>query len=100
MRDTPRLPQALCPDRKTLRLHELPLHRGIKNAAKQKPGIRELIMASAKFFRKQAEKCAEMARRTNDEDSRERCERLERTYCYLAEMEEGQAGDPEHRPAA
>jgi hypothetical protein len=57
-------------------------------------------MASAKFFRKQAEKCAGMARRTHDEDSRQRCEQLERTYCYLAEVEEREADDPEHRPAA
>jgi len=57
-------------------------------------------MASAKFFRKQAEKCAGMARRTHDEDSRQRCEQLERTYCYLAEVEERQADDPERRPAA
>jgi len=57
-------------------------------------------MASAKFFRRQAEKCADLARRTHDEDSRQRCEQLERTYCYLAEMEERQADDPEHSPAA
>ena len=57
-------------------------------------------MASAKFFRKQAEKCADLARRTHDEDSRKRCEQLERTYCYLAETEERQADDPERRPAA
>jgi hypothetical protein len=59
-----------------------------------------LNMASAKFFRKQAEKCAGMAKRTHDEDSRQRCEQLERTYCYLAEVEERQADDPEPRPAA
>ena len=57
-------------------------------------------MASAKFFRKQAEKCAGMARRTHDEDSRQRCEQLERTYCYLAEVEEREADDPERRPGA
>jgi hypothetical protein len=57
-------------------------------------------MASAKSFRKQAEKCAGMARRTHDEDSRQRCEQLERTYCYLAEMEERQADNPERRPIA
>ena len=57
-------------------------------------------MASAKFYRKQAEKCAGMARRTHDEDSRQRCEQLERTYCYLAEVEEREADDPEHSPAA
>jgi hypothetical protein len=63
-------------------------------------------MASSKFFRRQAEKCADLARRTHDEDGRQRWEKLQRTYCYLAETEEQQAGelnassgDTEHRPA-
>jgi hypothetical protein len=51
-------------------------------------------MASAKFFRKQAERCADLARRTNDEDSRERCEQLQRTYRYLAETEEQHPDEP------
>ena len=84
----------------TLHIDELPLRRGIKNAAKQSREFGRLNMASAKFFRKQAEKCAGMARRTHDEDSRQRCEQLERTYCYLAEVEEREADDPERRPAA
>jgi hypothetical protein len=57
-------------------------------------------MASVKFLRRQAEKCAELAERTYDQDSRHRCEQLQRTYTYLAEVEEGQDADPERRPAA
>ena len=64
-------------------------------------------MASAKFLRKQADRCADLARRTHDEDSRERCEQLRRTYCHLAEMEEQQTSDlnassrdSKRRPAA
>ena len=45
-------------------------------------------MASAKFLRRQAERCSDLARRTEDEDSRQRYEHLQRTYCYLAETEE------------
>jgi hypothetical protein len=63
-------------------------------------------MASAKFLRRQADRCADLAR-THDEESRERCEQLRRTYCQLAEMEEQQtadlnasSGDSDHRSAA
>lgn len=63
-------------------------------------------MASAKFLRRQADRCADLPRRTHDEDSRERCELLRRTYCHLAEMEERQTSDlnassrdAERRPA-
>ena len=72
-------------------------------------------MASSKFFRKkpdakffidQAEKCAELARRTLDDDCRARFEKLQRTYHQLAEMEDRQAGalnasfsDTQHRRA-
>jgi hypothetical protein len=48
--------------------------------------------ADLKFFRQQAEKCADLARRTYDEDARERWMQLQRTYCHLAEMEEQRAG--------
>jgi hypothetical protein len=76
------------------------LHRKIRNGAMQKPGIRRVqAMASVKFLRRQAEKCAELAKRTHDEDSRQRCEQLQRTYTHLAEVEEGKGGDPERRPA-
>jgi thioester reductase-like protein len=48
-------------------------------------------MASAKFFRRQAERCAELVRQTSDEDARQRCEQLQHTYSHLAEMEEQEA---------
>ena|SRR5215475_1270667 len=84
-----------------LKAKEISLHCKIKNAAMRKPGIRgSLEMASAKFFRRQAEKCAELARRTHDDESRERCEKLQRTYSHLADMEERQVDDPGSRPAA
>ena len=82
------------------------LCRTLKNVAMQMPGIREAEMASAKFLRRQADRCADLARRTHDQDSRERCEQLRRTYCQLAEMEErtgdlnAPSGDSAHRPAA
>lgn len=63
-------------------------------------------MASAKFLRRQADRCADLARRTHDEESRERCEQLRRTYSHLADMEEQQTGSlnassggSEHRAA-
>ena len=62
-------------------------------------------MASAKFLRRQSERCGDLARRTHDEDSRERCQHLQRTYSYLADMEEQKSselnapGDTEPRPA-
>ena len=83
------------------------LCREMKDAAMRGPGIREAEMASAKFLRRQADRCADLARRTHDEDSRERCERLHRTYCSLAETEEQQtadlnasSGDSDQRPPA
>ena len=64
-------------------------------------------MASSKFLRRQAEKCADLARRSVDEDERQRWERLQNVYCDLAGAEEQQAGelnsssdDTENRPAA
>jgi hypothetical protein len=45
-------------------------------------------MPSAKFLKRQAAACADMAAQTEDEASRERCLRLERTYLELAEAEE------------
>ena len=62
-------------------------------------------MASSKFFRRQADKCADLARQVHDVDGRKRWAELHRTYCYLAEMEEQQTGElskpsdnSEHRP--
>jgi len=48
--------------------------------------------ADSKFFRQQAQKCGDLARRTYDEDGRERWKQLQRTYWHLAEVEEQQAG--------
>ena len=88
-------------------IDEFNLRREMKNVAMHKPGIREAEMASAKFLRRQADRCADLAKRTHDEESRERCEQLRRTYCQLAEMEEQQtvdlnasSGDSDHRSAA
>lgn len=50
-------------------------------------------MASSKFFRRQADKCADLARQGHDADGRQRWAELQRTYCYLAEMEEQQTGE-------
>jgi len=64
----------------------------------------EAAMASAKFLRRQAERCAELAGRTNDDDSRQRYEQLQRKYCYLADLEEQTTAEPSsdnrHKPAA
>jgi hypothetical protein len=49
-------------------------------------------MASAKLLRRQAARCADLARVTHDEESRERCRHLEQTFLHLAEMEEHQVG--------
>ena len=64
-------------------------------------------MASVKFLRRQAARCADLARQTHDEDSRQRCQRLEQTYLNLAETEEqqigevnGSAGETKSRPEA
>ena len=64
-------------------------------------------MATAKLFRRQAARCAALAKRTHDEESRQRCQRLEQTYLHLAETEEQQiggmnasTGETERKPAA
>jgi hypothetical protein len=44
--------------------------------------------ASAKFLKRQAAACADLAAQTGDEESRERCLRLEQTYLQLAQSEE------------
>ena len=63
------------------------------SAAMQSPNFLGAAMASAKFLRKQAERCADLARRTTDEDSRKRYERLQRTFCYLVELEEQETAE-------
>jgi len=47
---------------------------------------------TVKRFRNQAKRCADLARRTHDQDSRQRLMRLEVTYLQLAETEEQLAG--------
>ena len=49
-------------------------------------------MASARLLRRQAARCADIARATHDEESRERCKQLEQTYLHLADIEERQIG--------
>ncbi|HEX3339508.1 MAG TPA: hypothetical protein VHT68_10070 [Pseudolabrys sp.] len=49
-------------------------------------------MASAKLLRRQAARCAGLAKQTHDDESRERCQRLEQMYLHLAEAEEQQIG--------
>ncbi len=51
------------------------------------------MRASAKFLRRQAARCADLAKQTQDEDTRQRCRRLEQTYLHLAETEEQQTGE-------
>jgi hypothetical protein len=68
------------------------MHCERENAARQQLGFCEVHMASAKFLRRQAEKCAELARSTNDEDARQRYEQLQRSYRFLAEVEEPEKG--------
>ena len=64
-------------------------------------------MASARLLRRQAATCAALARQTHDEESRQRCQRLEQTYLNLAESEEqltgpigASTGESESKPAA
>ena len=45
-------------------------------------------MATAKNLRRQAAKCADLAKQTQDSESRERYLRLEQMYVHLAETEE------------
>jgi hypothetical protein len=49
-------------------------------------------MTAVTRFRRQAEKCATLANRTHDEDSRQRFRQLEQTYLHLAESEEQHPG--------
>ena len=43
-------------------------------------------MASAKWLRMQAARCASLTKQTDDEDSRKRYQQLEQTYLQLAEF--------------
>ena len=51
-------------------------------------------MATAKSLRRQAATCANLAKETNDEESRERYIRLQRLYLQLADGEEPSADHP------
>jgi hypothetical protein len=51
-------------------------------------------MATAKCLRRQAATCANLAKETYDEESRERYIRLEQLYLQLADGEEDPAGRP------
>jgi hypothetical protein len=64
-------------------------------------------MSTAKRFRLQAARCADLAKQTRDEESRQRYLRLKQTYLQMAETEDqlvGQgstfAGASETKPAA
>ena len=64
-------------------------------------------MASAKWLRMQAARCATLTQQTDDEESRQRYLRLEQTYLQLAQAEEqsagqtrARAGESERKPAA
>ena len=49
-------------------------------------------MATAKLLRRQAAKCAALAKQTHDEEGRQRYLRLEQMYFQLAESEERAGG--------
>jgi hypothetical protein len=49
-------------------------------------------MMTAKLLRRQAATCAALAKQTHDEDSRQRCVRLEQMYLHLAQTDEQLAG--------
>ncbi len=49
-------------------------------------------MAIANRLKKQAARCAALARQTHDDEARQRFLRLEQTYLQMAEAEEGPDG--------
>jgi hypothetical protein len=59
-------------------------------------------MAMANRLRKQAARCAALARQTHDDEARQRYIRLEQTYLQMAEAEEQAAAaeDSNLKPAA
>ena len=60
----------------------------IENAAMHLPKLGGTPMWTAKRFKNQAATCAVLAKKTHDEDSRQRYLRLEQMYLHLAETEE------------
>ncbi len=59
-------------------------------------------MASAELLRRQAARCAALAKQTHDEEGRERYIRLEQMYIQLADTEDRSSGtgDTSIKPAA
>ena len=55
-------------------------------------GVGGSAMRDAEFFRRQAAKCATLAKQTHDEEGRQRYLRLEQTYLHLAESEDQLVG--------
>ena len=50
-------------------------------------------MWSAKRFRRQASKCATLAKQTHDEECHQRCLRLEQMYLHIAAENEQPVGE-------
>ncbi len=59
-----------------------------------------MAVSSAKFLKRQAAACATLAAQTSDEESRQRCLRLEQTYLQLAQGEEQVVVPPNGAAAA
>ena len=49
-------------------------------------------MTTPRFLRRQASRCAVLAKETHDDESRQRFRQLEQVYLHLAETEEQQRG--------
>ena len=59
------------------------------------------MAVSAKVLRRQALRCAALAKQTHDDEARERYLRLEQMYVQLAEAEESSSGSgADVKPAA
>ena len=69
------------------------LHCNKKGAAVRLFYVRVVTMAMARRFRKQAARCAALAKQTHDDEARQRYIRLEQMYLQMAVAEE-QADDP------
>jgi hypothetical protein len=64
------------------------LHCKKSSAAMQRVRVRSMFMATARFLKRQAVKCAALAKQTQDGESRQRWLRLEQSYRQLAESED------------
>ncbi len=76
------------------------LHCNNKGAALQLFHVGVMTMAIAIRFRKQAARCAALARQTHDDEARQRYIRLEQTYLQMAEAEEKSAAAKDGPAAA